>query len=158
MTGVRLRKLTPADTADAVRLAADFHNASVYRHHPLALDKVDALIGNALRHPDYFNVVLADAASNRVEGYLLALCHEHYFSYKKTVTDLGFYITEDYRTPFAARGMLKELEAWAFGVKQAGEIALGVSSGIADAATVRFYERCGFTRGWYGVIKARRGP
>jgi GNAT superfamily N-acetyltransferase len=155
MPASRLRKLQLSDRADAVRLAADFHNASVYRHHRLALDKVDRLIEAALVRPDHFNVVLADSASDRLEGYLLAICHEQYFSNTLTVTDVGFYITPAYRTIGTARAMLKELEAWAFGEKKAEEIALGVSSGVADAATVRFYERLGYDRGFYGVIKQR---
>lgn len=141
--------------ADAVRLAADFHNASAYRHHRLALDKVDQLVRNALMGGDYFNIVVADQTSDRVEGYLLAMCHEHYFSVARTVTDLGFYISEDYRTPFVARDMLRQLERWAFEVKKVQEISLGVSSGIADAAIVRFYQRMGYERGYYGVIKHR---
>jgi RimJ/RimL family protein N-acetyltransferase len=155
MPASRLRRLLLKDTADAVRLAADFHNASAYRHHRLALDKVDALIGNAMTRPDYFNVVLADARADRVEGYLLAMCHEHYFSTARTVTDLGFYISPDYRNPMAARAMLQQLETWAFEIQKVSEISLGVSSGVADKAIVRFYERCGYTRGYYGVIKTR---
>lgn len=152
----RLRRFGFADWQDAVRLAADFHNASAYRRFPLALDKVDGILSNLIDNPDYFNVVLADAASDRIEGYLLAVCHEHYFSTMKMVSDVGFYIREDYRTPFAARAMVKALERWAFDDKHAAEITLGVSSGVADAAIVRFYERLGFDRGYYGVIKRPR--
>ena len=155
MPASRLRKLAVGDFAGAIRLAADFHNASAYRHHALALDKIDALIQGALTRPDYFNVVLVDSATDQLEGYLLAVVHEHYFSNTLTVTDLGFYITPDYRTLGSARSMLLELEAWAFGVKKASEISLGISSGIADKAMVRFYERLGYDRGYHGVIKQR---
>jgi RimJ/RimL family protein N-acetyltransferase len=138
-----------------MRLAADFHRESAYASHPLALAKVDELIVRAHTDSDRFCVVVADAVTDRMQGYLMAICHEHYFSYTKTVTDIGFYITEAYRSPAIARDMVRALERWAFHVKQASDISLGVSSGIADERIVRLYERLGYMRGFWGCIKSR---
>lgn len=155
MPASRLRRLQAGDQRDIVRLAADFHNDSAYRKLPLALDKVDKLFVACMTRADHFCVVLVDDVADRVEGYLVGICYEHYFSYEKTVSDLGFYIAEDYRSMQMVRQMLQLLESWAFGHMKAADVSLGVSSGIADKLTVRLYERMGYSRGFYGVIKSR---
>ena len=143
------------DIPGAMRLAADFHNASAYRDHPLDLAKVDQLVHRMLADPAYFCVALADSVTDEIHGYLLAMAHEHYFSKVRTVTDIGFYIEPEWRSPLAARSMVAQLEAWAFGEAGAADITLGISSGIADEATRRFFQRLGYDRGYYGVIKSR---
>jgi len=155
MPASRLRRLQFGDQRDIMRLAADFHNESAYRGQPLVLDKIDALFQACLTRPDHFCVVVCDAASDRAEGYLAAVCHEHYFNHEKTVSDMGFYISEDYRSMQSVRQMLQMLESWAFSQMRAVDISLGVSSGIADKLIVRLYERMGYSRGFYGVIKSR---
>ena len=150
-----IRHLEPRDTVAAIGLARAFHAESAYAAMPLALAKVDQTIRAAMTDPDRYCVVLADKATDTIVGYLMAVVYEHYFSYTLTCSDLGFYIEPAYRNPFAARAMLVQLEHWAFVVKGVADISLGVSSGIADAAILRFYERLGYTRGYSGVIKSR---
>jgi ribosomal protein S18 acetylase RimI-like enzyme len=150
-----IRHLEWDDVVGAIRLARAFHAESAYASMPLALAKVDSTILAALNDPDRYCVVLADRESNTIVGYLMAVVCEHYFSYTLTCTDLGFYIEPAYRNPFAARAMLVQLEHWAFVVKGVADISLGVSSGIADEAILRFYARLGYTRGYSGVIKSR---
>ena len=72
-----------------------------------------------------------------------------------TCSDLGFYILPEWRNPFAARAMLARLERWAFVEREVADISLGVSSGVADEAIIRFYHRMGYTRGFAGLIKSR---
>jgi hypothetical protein len=155
MPASRVRRLEAGDAAAIVRLAADFHNASAYRHLSLALDKIDRLFVDCMTRDDHLCVVAADAASNRAEGYLAVICHEHYFSYEKTISDVGFYISEDYRSMQIVRQMLQVMESWAFNTMRVPDISLGISSGIADKLIVRLYERMGYSRGYYGVIKSR---
>jgi hypothetical protein len=138
-----------------MRLAAGFHAESAYCRFPLALAKVDSLIQKALASDDMICLVLQDDSNGSIHGYLMAMCHEHYFTYTRTVTDLGFYIEPKWRDPLAARAMLKLLEGWAFEIKHVADISLGISSGIADAAIERFYRRMGYTRGYSGMIKSR---
>jgi GNAT superfamily N-acetyltransferase len=150
----RIRQLRPSDHSDVMRLAADFHYASAYRRHTLALDKVDQLFELALHNPDYFCAAAVNAL-DQVQGYLLAVCHEHYFSYVRTVTDIGFYIAEPYRTLRAVRLMLAMLEDWGRG-KGVYEISLGISSGIDDERVLHLYQRLGYNRGFHGMIKSLR--
>jgi len=147
-----VRDLAEADVADCVDLARQFHKESAYSGYPLAIDKVVALIDGALRNPDIFCTILA---SDRPVGYLLAMVHEHYFSHVLTCSDMGFYILPAYRQPLAARAMLKRLEIWAFMDKDAADITLGVSSGIADQEIIQFYHRMGYVRGVAGLVKSR---
>ena len=150
-----IRQLRADDLDGAMRLAAAFHAESAYSRFPLALAKVDDLVQKALSNDDITCIVLADLTDDSIHGYLMAICHEHYFSYTKTVSDLGFYIEPMHRDMIAARSMLQALERWAFHVKHAADISLGVSSGIADAAIIKFYQRMGYTRGFAGLIKSR---
>jgi GNAT superfamily N-acetyltransferase len=150
-----IRRLQDSDHADAMRLAAAFHAESAYARFPLALAKVDELIQKALANDDMACFVLASPVDDSIHGYLMAICHEHYFSYSKTVSDLGFYIEPMHRDLFAARSMLQAIERWAFHVKHAADISLGISSGIADQAIERFYRRMGYQRGYSGMIKSR---
>jgi len=155
MPAFRVRPLAFGDHRDIVRLAADFHAESAYRRLPLSLDKVDAMFNACLSRPDHFCCIVADAASDRAHGYLAAVCHEHYFSTAKTVSDMGFYIDEDWRSMQAVRQALQTFESWAFNHMEVCDITLGISSGIADKLIVRLYERMGYSRGFYGVIKSR---
>jgi GNAT superfamily N-acetyltransferase len=150
---IALRQLAPGDEAEAFDLARRFHAESVYRDHPLALAKVDALIRQAMADDDRWCCVAV--SEGFLVGYLMAVIHEHYFGYTRTCSDLGFYILPEHRSLWTARAMLERLEHWAFHVKRAEEINLGISSGIADAAIERFYRRCGYARGFSGMIKAR---
>lgn len=151
-----IRRLAEADAVQAVGLARAFHAASAYSHLKLSLAKVDAIVEAAIHDPDRFCTVLVTVQDDALVGYLMAVVHEHYFSQALTCSDLGFWIEPAHRTPFAARTMILELERWAFGVKRVNDISLGVSSGIADAGILRFYERMGYTRGFSGVIKSRQ--
>lgn len=150
-----IRTLGVTDFDAAVDLARHFHAASAYAHLPLSLAKVDAIVEAALRDPNRICIVLASQPEDRIVGYLMAVVHEHYFSQALTCSDLGFWIEPGYRNLFAARDMLGKLERWAFGVKKVTDISLGISSGIADLAILRFYQRLGYTRGFSGVIKSR---
>jgi len=150
----RLRRLVPDDHPDVLRLAADFHNASAYRRHPLALAKVDELFAKALHDPGYFCIGLADSVTGRLEGYLMGAVHEHYFSYAKTVTDVGFYVSPAYRSMRAVRLMLAAFEDWARSTG-AQDWTLGISSGIDDDRVLRLYERLGYDRAFHGLIKQR---
>jgi ribosomal protein S18 acetylase RimI-like enzyme len=155
MPSVRLRRPLPHDLADVFRIAKAFHQDSAYRDQPLSLDKIDALFVSTMTRDDHFAILAVDAVTDRMQGYLLGVCHEHYFNHERTVSDLGFYIMEDYRSMQIVRKMLQMLESWAFGQMKAVDISLGVSSGIADKLIVRLYERMGYQRGYYGVIKSR---
>lgn len=146
-----IRPLRSDDIGEAVRLARAFHAASAYAGLPLSIAKVDALCQNAIAGGDYFCVVLD--TGDGLGGYLMGIAYEHHFSTERTVSDLGFWIEPQHRSPFAARAMLAELERWAFHVKQVGTLNLGVSSGIADADVVRFYRLLGYSRTFTGMIK-----
>lgn len=138
-----------------MRLATAFHAESAYAHLPLALAKVDDLVVRALNDPNRVCFVWAVRPDDHIEGYLMAVCHEHYFAYTQTITDIGFYIAPKHRSILAARQMILALERWAFHVKHAADISLGVSSGIADERVIRFYRKLGYARGFAGCIKSR---
>jgi GNAT superfamily N-acetyltransferase len=151
----RLRRLRDSDIGEAIDLARAFHAESAYCSMPLAIAKVADLVQRALTDKEMWCTVVIDSENDAVVGYMMAICHEHYFSYTRTCTDLGFYILPRHRTANIARDMLTALEGWAFHVKQVADISLGISAGIANEGIERFYKRCGYTRGYSGMIKTR---
>ena len=154
MPAARVRELEYGDLGDIMRLAAEFHAASVYRDYRLEPAKVRTLYEHALVLPSHRAIVAADSETDRPQGYLMGICFEHYFSNTLTVSDVGFYIAPAYRALGIARAMLKRFEAWAW-EQGAADISLGVSAGIADAGVVQLYERLGYARGVYTVVKKR---
>lgn len=147
-----IRPPTQADMHDLIGLGRAFHEESWYRDMDLSIAKLVQLIEGAIAGDPYFGYVAIDK-SNRPIGYAMALCHEHYFGTDLTVTDLGIYLLPEYRSPLVAATLVRELEEWAFEHMGAKDINLGVSSGIADERIVRFYERLGFGKNWFGVSK-----
>ena len=108
-----LRELAIDDVAEAVALARHFHAESAYASYPLAIGKVVGLIEKATQSQDMLCVVLARRDTDLIVGYLLAIVHEHYFSYTLTCSDLGFYILPEYRNRGMGRALLRSVRAWA---------------------------------------------
>lgn len=61
-----------------------------------------------------------------------------------SAVDILFYVKPEYRGTRVAIKLVKAWESWAIEQK-CTEVALGTSSGINTARTVRFYERMGFS-------------
>ncbi len=154
-TRLSVRPFAFQDIGPALHLAVLFHRESWQREFNFDPRKVQELMENVLIHPDMAGFVLVKDGGLPV-GYVAGVASEMYFGRDRNVSDMGLYIKPDYRDFFAARELIKHLENWAWQQPRVKEISLGISAGIAQPEIVRFYERLGYTKGYYGVSKKSR--
>lgn len=152
---VEIRPAELCDIGPVVYLGSLFHQESWHRDFNFAPDKLTALIERVLIDPNMAGWVAVTPDGLPV-GYAAAIAAEMYFSRDRNVTDLGVYLMPEYRDFFIARELIRRLEAWAWAQPGVVCIDLGISSGVADARISRFYERLGYTKGFFGVSKKSR--
>ena len=90
--------------------------------------------------------------NNQIVGFISGLVHEYFFSNRKRVSDLGFFVLPEYRGSRVALKLVKLLEAWAI-EKNANELHLGQTTGLDIDKTKRFYERLGFKTVGFNTVK-----
>ena len=93
--------------------------------------------------------------NNQIVGFISGLVHEYFFSNRKRVSDLGFFVLPEYRGSRVALKLVKLLEAWAI-EKNANELHLGQTTGLDIDKTKRFYERLGFKTVGFNTVKHLR--
>lgn len=90
------------------------------------------------------NVVYFLAIDNdKIVGSIGGAVLPYFFSTRKKVGDLGFYVEPEYRGSRAAIKLVSALESWA---KEMGveDIYLGQTTGVEVEKTKDFYERLGY--------------
>jgi len=93
--------------------------------------------------------------NNQIVGFISGIVHEYFFSNRKRVSDLGFFVLPEYRGSRVALKLVKLLEAWAI-EKNANELHLGQTTGLEIDKTKRFYERLGFKTVGFNTVKHLR--
>lgn len=93
--------------------------------------------------------------NDQIVGFISGLVHEYFFSNRKRVSDLGFFVLPEYRGSRVALKLVKLLEAWAI-EKNANELHLGQTTGLEIDKTKRFYERLGFKTVGFNTVKHLR--
>ena len=93
--------------------------------------------------------------NDQIVGFISGLVHEYFFSNRKRVSDLGFFVLPEYRGSRVALKLVKLLEAWAI-EKNANELHLGQTTGLDIDKTKRFYERLGFKTVGFNTVKHLR--
>ena len=93
--------------------------------------------------------------NNQIVGFISGIVHEYFFSNRKRVSDLGFFVLPEYRGSRVALKLVKLLEAWAI-EKNANELHLGQTTGLDIDKTKRFYERLGFKTVGFNTVKHLR--
>lgn len=85
-------------------------------------------------------------------GFISGMYNEYFFSSKKKVSDLGFYVLPEFRGTRASIRLIKELENWA--VKLGSEdLALGQTTAVNMEKTQKFYEKLGYKTVGFNTIK-----
>lgn len=92
---------------------------------------------------------------DKIIGFISGLLHEYFFSHRKRVSDLGFYVLPKHRGSRVALKLVKLLEAWAI-ENQADELHLGQTTAFEIEKTKQFYERLGFTTVGFNTVKHLR--
>lgn len=93
--------------------------------------------------------------NNQIVGFISGIVHEYFFSNRKRVSDLGFFVLPEYRGSRVALKLVKLLEAWAI-EKNANELHLGQTTGLEIDKTKKFYERLGFKTVGFNTVKHLR--
>lgn len=93
--------------------------------------------------------------NNQIVGFISGIVHEYFFSNRKRVSDLGFFVLPEYRGSRVALKLVKLLESWAI-EKKAEELHLGQTTGLDIDKTKRFYERLGFKTVGFNTVKHLR--
>jgi GNAT superfamily N-acetyltransferase len=119
---------------------AEFSYAKLEKHKILQLYKNKDVI-----------VILA-IDNDKIVGFIAAMVHEYFFSSRKRVSDLGFYVLPEHRGSRAAIKLVKSLETWA---KQTGadDLHLGQTTAVEIDKTRQFYERLGYKTVGFNTIK-----
>lgn len=89
---------------------------------------------------------------NKLIGFISGIHNEYFFSSKKKVSDLGFYVLPEFRGTRASIKLIKELEKWAIdlGVE---DISLGQTTAVNMEKTQKFYERLGYKTVGFNTVK-----
>lgn len=97
-------------------------------------------------------VVFGAFDESKLIGFISGIYHEYFFSSKKKVSDLGFYILPGHRGSRASLRLLKELEDWSksFGVE---DLYLGQTTAVNVEKTQKFYERLGYKTVGFNTVK-----
>ena len=92
---------------------------------------------------EHFVVVVE--LEGKIEGVMIGVTHQLWYSRKKQATDLFFYVTEN-GIGWGAK-LMRRFIGWAKENPGVKEIMLGITSGIGDAErTKKLYERIGAVR------------
>lgn len=89
---------------------------------------------------------------NKIIGFLAAVKSTYFFSTRKKISDIGFYVLPDFRGTSAAIKLIKALENWA---KENGitDISIGQTTAVEMEKTQQFYNKLGYKTVGYNTIK-----
>lgn len=96
-----------------------------------------------------------DIKDDEIIGFISGIVGEYFFSKRKKISDLGFYVLPEYRGSKTALKLLKEYESWA---KLCGvdDIHLGQTTAIDIEKTQNFYNRLGYKTVGFNTVKHLR--
>ena len=91
------------------------------------------------------HLVMVVELDGKIEGVLIGVTHQLWYSRKKQATDLFFYVTVE-GIGWGAK-LMRRFISWAKDNRGVKEIMLGTTSGIGDIErTKKLYERMGAVR------------
>ena len=131
------------DVDEIIDLGELLHGESGYSRLPFDRDKVGALICGLISEVD--GVVFVAESDGRIIGGIAGGITEYWFCSVRHAFDFSFFVHPDHRGGSAAFRLLCAFERWA---KDAGavEIDIGITTGIHEEKTQRFYEKMGFVQ------------
>ena len=89
---------------------------------------------------------------NKLIGFIAGLKHEHFFSNKEKVSDLGFYVLPEHRGCSAAVKLIRKLEGWTKD-NQINDLCIGQTTSVEINKTKQFYERLGYKVVGFNTVK-----
>lgn len=139
---MKIREMHEADLPRVTTLAWDMHQESFYRENDFQTKKVRAIWDQHIALPGAYCLMVAEDEDDII-GVFAGFTFEHFFGNDRVSSDLILYVTPEHRGGSAAPRLIKAYEKWArsSGVR---EIQIGVSTGVREERTARFFEKLGF--------------
>ena len=138
-----IRKAENKDVSGIMELVKEAHTHSISRFVKLDPKTLRTNIQVCVLSAEHFVVVVE--LEGKIEGVMIGVTHQLWYSRKKQATDLFFYVTEN-GIGWGAK-LMRRFIGWAKENPGVKEIMLGITSGIGDAErTKKLYERIGAVR------------
>tara|TARA_R100000656_G_C3925301_1_gene123695 strand:- start:230 stop:679 length:450 start_codon:yes stop_codon:yes gene_type:complete len=138
-----IRKAENKDISGIMDLVKEAHSRSVSQFVKLDPQTIRKNVQICILSAEHF--VLVVELDGKIEGTLIGVTHQLWYSRRKQATDLFFYVT-DTGTGWGAK-LMRRFISWAKDNPGVKEIMVGITSGIGDAdRTKRLYERMGAVR------------
>lgn len=139
-----IRPATVEDIPVIVELGSKLHIESSYRCHAFNKDKVAKLMESLIVGGEY-GVVFVAEIDGEIIGGIAGGIDEWWFGDTLHAFDFSFFIAPEYRGGSAAFRLLLAFQEWAK-IRGAVEIDIGISTGIHEDKTERFYEKMGYVK------------
>ncbi len=138
-----IRKAENKDISGIMELVKEAHSSSISRFVKLDPKTVRTNVQVCILSAEHF-VVVAEL-DGKIEGAMIGVTHQLWYSKKKQATDLFFYVTEE--GIGVGANLMRRFISWAKDNPGVKEIMLGTTSGIGDVErTKKLYERMGAMR------------
>ena len=138
-----IRKAEFKDISEIIEVAKDAHKKSLSDSVPIDLKILRNNLQVCILSAEHF-VVVAEL-DGKIEGAMIGVTHQLWYSRKKQATDLFFYVTEE--GIGVGANLMRRFISWAKDNPGVKEIMLGTTSGIGDVErTKKLYERMGAMR------------
>jgi GNAT superfamily N-acetyltransferase len=124
-----------------------------YRHRNFSDVKVRGIIEYFISGPTGGAFVVEE--DGVLTGMIGGVPVEDFFGTDKYASDLVIYVLPEKRGSSVLLRLVRVFEKWCFVDQGVAEVILGISTGIHAEATVRVYERLGYSLSSYGLIKTR---
>ena len=138
-----IRVAEQKDIESLVEFGRLLHKESSYSNGSYVDDKVRDLMSGLIGSE--YGAVFVSEIDGRVIGAFAGGITEHWFSNDLHAFDYSFYVLPDFRGGSSAYRLLLAFEMWAR-AKGALEIDIGITTGIQEEKTQRFYEKMGFVQ------------
>ena len=138
-----IRKAENKDISGIMELVKEAHSSSISRFVKLDPKTVRTNVQVCILSAEHF-VVVAEL-DGKIEGAMIGVTHQLWYSRKKQATDLFFYVTEE--GIGVGANLMRRFISWAKDNPGVKEIMLGTTSGIGDVErTKKLHERMGAMR------------
>ncbi len=138
-----IRKAENKDVSGIMELVKEAHSKSISQFVKLDPKTVRTNVQVCILSAEHF--VLVVELDSKIEGVLIGVTHQLWYSRAKQATDLFFYVTEE-GTGWGAK-LMRRFISWAKDNPGVKEIMIGITSGIGDADRTKIlYERMGAMR------------
>lgn len=97
-------------------------------------------------------LVMLAVEGEKTVGFICGVVHESMFNDRRRVTDIGLFVSPEYRHSTIAEDLVAHLEKWARD-QQAEQVWLGQTTGGHVRLVERFYNRLGYKTQGFNCVK-----